>query len=217
MRALVRLTGPLSRIYSGPLASSPLRGFHLTLKGARAEVRGSYAPASRGVPAQSRRAPPRYPGRVHVSVAGETAGCTHEARLALARPRIHVPARRASLARVRGADTLYSSRSLVTQPTHQQAPSRSKNLPVEPCLLPDVATRLSQCAPCAAGHADHSQVFHPDHVEPARQVCTRLLNPVLALCHVGLRWVPAAKFAMAWAKSRNPCCWTIWLPARSQS
>ena len=46
------------------------------------------------------------PGRIHVRVKRETAGGTPEDGLALARLRVHVPARRAALARIRGIDLL---------------------------------------------------------------------------------------------------------------
>ena len=59
------------------------------------------SPRSHGVPRRD------VPGRVHVRVAGETAGCACEARLALARLRIHMPARRAALAGERGSDLLH--------------------------------------------------------------------------------------------------------------
>jgi hypothetical protein len=46
------------------------------------------SPRSNGVPRRD------VPGRVHISVAGKTAGRAHEARLTLARLRVYVPARR---------------------------------------------------------------------------------------------------------------------------
>ena len=36
-----------------------------------------------------------------------------------------------------------------------------------------------------------------------------------AFRHDGSRCVPLKKFVMACAKSRNACCWTVWLPLRS--
>ena len=70
--------------------------------------------------------------RVHVGVAGVAAGSAPEARLALARPPVHVPARRAPSARVGGWHPLDPARGLVL---HQQtaAPSptgRSRFSPV---------------------------------------------------------------------------------------
>ena len=68
------------------------------------------SPRSHGVPRRD------VDGRVHISVAGKTAGRAYEARLALARVRIHVPARRAPLARERGSDLLHPAGRLVLQP-----------------------------------------------------------------------------------------------------
>jgi len=62
------------------------------------------------------------PGRVHVSVAGVSAGHAAEQGLALAAARCDVPARRAPLARVRGLDLLDPARGLVFQPADQQPP-----------------------------------------------------------------------------------------------
>ena len=59
-----------------------------------------------------------------------TAGLAYETRLALARVRIHVPARRAPPAREHGADLLHPARGLVLQPAHQQAPPRTQDRPV---------------------------------------------------------------------------------------
>ena len=59
------------------------------------------SPRSHGVPRRD------VPGRVHVRVAGEAAGRAHEPRLALTRVRIHVPARRAPLAREMRLDSLH--------------------------------------------------------------------------------------------------------------
>ena len=72
--------------------------------------------------------------RVHVGVAGETAGRAPEDGLALARLPVHVPARRAPLARERGSDLLHPARGLVLQPAYQQAPPRAQDPPVQPGL-----------------------------------------------------------------------------------
>ena len=75
------------------------------------------SPRSHGVPRRD------VPGRVHVSVASKTAGRAHEARLALARLRVRVPARRATLAREMRLDLLHSSWSLFLQAANQQSPT----------------------------------------------------------------------------------------------
>ena len=98
------------------------------------------SPRSHGVPRRD------VPGRVHVSVAGETAGRAPETRLALAGPPIHVPARRAPLARVRGIDLLYPAGALSCSSARQQAPARPQDLPVQPGFGPDVPAGFSQRA-----------------------------------------------------------------------
>ena len=87
------------------------------------------SPRSHGVPRRD------VPGRVHVSVAGVTAGSAPEDGLALARLPVHLPARRAPLARERGFDLLHPAGRLVLQPAHQQAPPRPQDAPVQPGLL----------------------------------------------------------------------------------
>jgi hypothetical protein len=74
------------------------------------------SPRSHGVPRRD------VPGRIHVSMARVSAGRAHEARLALTRPRVHLPARRATLARKRGVAFLHSAGSFLLQAAHQQPP-----------------------------------------------------------------------------------------------
>ena len=73
-------------------------------------------------------------GRVHVGVAGETAGSAPEHGLALTRVPVHLPARRAPLAGERGADLLHPARGLVLQPAHQQPPPRTQDRRFSPAL-----------------------------------------------------------------------------------
>src|SRR5437879_6405144 len=87
-------------------------------------ARGSARPRSRGVPRRD------VPGRVHIRVAGETAGRAHEARLTLARLRIHVPACATALRSERGVNLLDAAGRLVLQSAHQEAPARPHDLPV---------------------------------------------------------------------------------------
>ena len=94
------------------------------------------SPRSHGVPRRD------IPGRVHISVAGVSAGSAREARLTLARLRIHFPARRAALASKRRTDLLHPAGRFVLQPAHQQAPARPQDLPVEPGLGPHVPARV---------------------------------------------------------------------------
>ncbi len=131
------------------------------------------SPRSHGVPRRD------VLGCVHVGIVGETAGCAYETRLALTRLPIHVPARRAPLAREGGSDLLQPSASLLLQPTHQQSPARPQDLPVEPGLLANHPARISPGALRGSGHVVDLQVFDPDQVEAACQVRARLLGPVL--------------------------------------
>jgi hypothetical protein len=120
------------------------------------------------------------PGRIHISVAGELAGCATEEGLALAALRCDVPARRAALAGECGADLLDPSGSFLLQTVHQQAPARAKDAPVQPGFLPDLPTRLFEGALRGSGHGRDLQVFDADHVEPPHDVRAYLLAPVLA-------------------------------------
>jgi len=132
------------------------------------------SPRSHGVPRRD------IPSRVHVSVAGITAGGASEGGLALARLPVHLPARRALLTRVRGVDLLHSARSFLLQATDKQAPSRPHNASIKRGLLADVAARVLSCASGGLGHVPDLKVFYPDQVKPAGNVCTGFLDPVLA-------------------------------------
>jgi hypothetical protein len=81
-------------------------------------------------------------GRIHVSVASETAGGAHKARLTLARLPAHLPACRTALTRKGGFDLLDPARSLLLQAAHKQAPTGSQDAPVEPGLLADIPARV---------------------------------------------------------------------------
>ena len=93
------------------------------------------SPRSHGVPRRD------VEGRVHISVAGVSAGGAPEGGLALARLRVHVPARRAALAGERGSNLFYPPGRLVLQAADQQAPSRGQDAPIQACLLADVPAR----------------------------------------------------------------------------
>ncbi len=132
------------------------------------------SPRSHGVPRRD------VPGRVHVSVADETAGSAPEDGLALTRLPVHVPACRAPLAGQRRSDLLYPALSLILQAAHQHPPARGQDAPVQPSLGSDVPARVPGRSPGRAGHVLDLQVLDPDHVEPARQVRACLFRPVLA-------------------------------------
>src|SRR5436190_3750716 len=132
------------------------------------------SPRSHGVPRRD------VPGRVHISVVGETAGREYESRLALTRLRVHLPARRAPLARERGSDLLHPAGRLVLQPAYQLAPPRTQDAPVQPGLGADVPARVLPRAPRRPGHVADLQVLDPDQVEPPRDAGAGLLRPVRA-------------------------------------
>src|SRR5262249_21800085 len=111
------------------------------------------SPRSHGVPRRD------VPGRVQISVARVSAGHAGEEGLALAALRCDVPARRAALARVRGAYLLDPAGGLVLKASHQQAPSRPQDLAVQPGLLMDVPAWLGGRAPGGAGHVLDLEVF----------------------------------------------------------
>ena len=140
-------------------------------------------------------------GRVHVSVAGETAGYAPERRLALAGFPGDVPARAAALRGERGRYLLHPPGGLVLQPVDRAAPSR-------PCRCPGCgrpsARRSGRARPWAPGgprHALDVEVLDADHVEAPREVRGGLLRPVLAPVrlprfqprHRGLRLAAAAR------------------------
>src|SRR5690606_22246048 len=110
---------------------------------------------------------PDVPGRVHISVGGVSAGPAPVTCLALARFPVHDPARRATLARVRGIDLHDPSRSLVLQAGYELSPPGGEDAPVEPRLLPDVTARRVEGAFRRADHVGDLQVLDDDHVEPA--------------------------------------------------
>ena len=131
------------------------------------------SPRSHGVPSRD------VPSCVQVSIADEAAGRAGEARLALARLRIHAPARRASLARKMRLYPLDPSARLILQPAHQQAPSRPQDLAVESGLGTDVPAGIPRRPPGRAGHISDLQVLDVDHVESAGDIRGYLLHPVL--------------------------------------
>ena len=120
------------------------------------------------------------PCRVHVSVAGISAGRAGEGGLTLARLRIHLPARRAALARERRIDLFDPAGSLVFQAADQQAPCTGEDRSVQPCLLPDVAARLPDGAARGARHVADLQILNADHIEPPGQSGRGLLSPISA-------------------------------------
>ena len=107
------------------------------------------------------------------------AGFALEDRLALAVSGCDVPARGASLRRVRSRDLFDPAESLVLQTCDQLAPATSADRAVEPAFLGDSRARLLDGAARGPGHRPHVKVLDPDHVEPPRQVGGGFLDPVL--------------------------------------
>ena len=115
---------------------------------------------------------------VDVGVApSSSAGFALEHRLALAVSGCDVPARGASLRRVRSRNLLDPAESLVLQTCDQLAPAASADGAVEPTFLSDTRTRLLDGAARRARHSSHVKGLDPDHVEPPRQVGAGLLRP----------------------------------------
>src|SRR6185437_9797537 len=114
------------------------------------------------------------------SIAGVSAGRAAEPRLALARLRIHVPARRAPLARKRRTDLLHPAGRLLLQTAYQQAPPGSQDPSVQLGLDLDVTARVLPGAFRGSRHIPDPQVFDPDQIESASNIRRRFLGPVLA-------------------------------------
>ncbi len=132
------------------------------------------SPRSHGVPRRD------IPSRIHIRVAGETAGSAMEVGLALARLPVHMPACRTALACEGRLDPFHPARSFLLQSAHQQSPARGQDLPVEPCLGADVPTRVLTRTFRGSGHVPNLEIFNLDKVKPARNVRAYLLRPVFA-------------------------------------
>lgn len=118
---------------------------------------------------------------VHVGVARPGgAGLALENRLALTVLGCAVPARGASLRRVRGRDLLDPAKSLVLQPGGQQAPAVEADRPVQAPFLRDVHPGLLHGAASAAGHRFDIQGLDADGLEPSRDIRGGLFDPVFA-------------------------------------
>ena len=125
--------------------------------------------------------------RVHVGVAlPRSAGHTREDRLALAVFGRDMPTSGASLRRVRSRDPFQVPRSLALKPGKQPAPPLTTDRAVEAPFLRNPNTRLVQSSARRASHRPHVEVFHPNGVEPARQIGSNLFHPVAsAVCFAG--------------------------------
>jgi hypothetical protein len=132
------------------------------------------SPHSHGVPRRD------VLGRVHVSVAGEATGSASEDGLALARLRIHPPARRTALARESGRYPFDPSWGLVFQSVYQQAPPGVQDASIKPGLCLDVPARVLDGALGTADHVLDVEVLDADYVKLACQAGADLLGPVPA-------------------------------------
>ncbi len=119
-------------------------------------------------------------GRVHVSMAGIFAGGAPEGGLALARLRVHLPARRAALAGKRGVDLFDPARSFLLQTVGKQAPPRPQDRPVQLGLATNIPPWFSRRTFRSPRHVLNLQVLNPDQVELAGDIGAGLLSPVLA-------------------------------------
>ena len=108
------------------------------------------------------------------------AGLALEDRLALAVSGRDMPARGATLRRVRSRDLLNPAEGLMLQTCEEQAPPTAFDGAVEPTFLGDSHTWLLGGAARGTGHRPHVQSLDPDHVELVRKVRGGFLDPVLA-------------------------------------
>ena len=106
------------------------------------------------------------------------AGLALEDRLALAVSRCDVPARRATLRRIRSRNLLDPTVRLVLQSRGEMSPTTSTDCPVEPALLSDAHAGFLKGAARGPGHRPHVKGFDPDHFEPPREVSGGRFHPV---------------------------------------
>jgi hypothetical protein len=131
------------------------------------------SPRSHGVPRRD------VPGRIHIGVAGVSAGSAPEDGLALTRLPVHLPARTTALAGVMWPDSLNATGCLVIQPTYQQPPARPQNLSVEAAFSADAMAWFLESPSSRACHVPDLQVLDPNEVEPTGKTRRDLLSPVL--------------------------------------
>ena len=99
--------------------------------------------------------------------------------LTLTRVPVHLPARRASLARVMRLDLLHPARALSSS-WRTSSPHPDRKIPrFSPAFARTFRPGFSRRAFRGPGHVPDLQVFDPDHVEPPRDVRAGLLRPVL--------------------------------------
>ncbi len=122
---------------------------------------------------------------IQIGMVGVAAGLAPE-RLAIAVPWCTVPTTRTRLTRVRRVDPLDPAGGFLLEPLDQQTPAGCEDAPVQAGLgaspVRQVATLLSRVRPRLRPprHLSDPEIFDADHVEAARNICRRLLDPVLA-------------------------------------
>ena len=109
-----------------------------------------------------------------------SAGLALEDRLALAVFGCDVPARGATLRRIRGRYLLDPAQSLVLQPCDEPAPATSADSAVEPTLLGNSGAGLLGGSARRAGHRADIEGLDSDQIEAPRDVSGGFLDPVLA-------------------------------------
>jgi len=138
------------------------------------------SPRFHGVPRRD------VPCRVHISIAGVSAGHAQIEGLALAALLRDMPTRRAAQARESRCYLLDPSRGLVLKATDQEAPAGPLDTSVEASLLGDVPAGSVDGASCRTDHVPDAEVLHADYVEPPRQINGNLLAPIPSPCDLAV-------------------------------
>jgi hypothetical protein len=132
------------------------------------------SPRSHGVPRRD------VPGRIHIGITCKPTVSADEDRLALARLRIHMPAGRATLARISGSNAFNPPGSLVIQSLNKHAPGRAEDAPVQARFSLHVLTRRLHSPFSRSSHVFDLEILGSDYVELPRQASTGLLCPIFA-------------------------------------
>jgi hypothetical protein len=132
------------------------------------------SPRSHGVPRRD------VPGRIYIGITCKPTVSADEERLALARLRIHMPAGRATLARISRSNTFNPPGGLVIQSPNKHAPSRPEDAPVQARLGLHVPARGVHGSFSRSSHVFDLQILGADYIELPRQASTGLLCPILA-------------------------------------
>jgi hypothetical protein len=118
------------------------------------------------------------PGRIDIRMTGKTARPATEDGLALARSSVYRLAGAAGLRCECGVYSFDPAWSLILKPSHQEAPARSKDLPVEPGLLAHASAGQINGAFNRAGHVANVEILNADHLVAPGEISADLLAPV---------------------------------------